>query len=206
MILIGSYLPSKLIETVTETLPKCILLTAYGMTEIGGGVTFTKPNELQKYPETVGCLLSGSEIKILNELSGEKSGPNEKGEILVKIPIPCLGYYKDDQATKNAIDKDGFFVTGDVGYIDSDGFLFIVGRKKEIFKNCGYSIWPNEIENVLVESPEIQNAVVTSVYDENNVTELPAAVVVKQKSSLITEQEIYSLVAGKKIIFFFFAF
>lgn len=196
IISIGGYLPSNLIQKLNDLLPTCILLTTYGMTEIGGSASMTMPKELEKYPGTVGRLVAGTELKLLNETTEENCGPNEKGEILVRTPIPCLGYYKDDEMTRISLDENGFFKSGDIGYFDDNGYLYIVGRKKEIFKNCGFAIWPNEIENVLVANTEIQNACVVGVYDDKQITELPAAVVVKQKNSSITEQELFAFVAG----------
>lgn len=171
-------------------------MTSYGMTEVGGGVSLTMPNELQSNLKTSGRLLRGIDVKILNEINEENCGPNEKGEIHVKTPIPVLGYYNDEAETRASIDQDGFFKTGDIGYFDTNGHLYIDGRKKEVFKSSGYFVWPNEIEDILNAHPAIQHACVVAVHDKKKLIEIPAAVVIKQKNSKVTANEIYSIVAG----------
>lgn len=168
-----------------------------GMTEIGGSASCTAPNELEEYPNSGGRLVPGSAMKIINENTGEKCGIGEEGEIYVKIPIPCLGYYKDEEATRKAFDDEGYFITGDLGYFDDSGRLIIIGRKKEIFKNCGFAIWPAELEDLIIKNPNIKEAAVVSVFDDEIVSDLPAAIVVKKGDTSITENDVYSIIAGK---------
>lgn len=99
-------------------------------------------------------------------------------------------------ATKNAFDSDGYFITGDLEYFNADGRLSIIGRKKEIFKNRGFAIWPIELENLILKHPAVKVATVVSVYDDEMMTDLPAAVVIKQDGFLITEKQICDIIAG----------
>lgn len=165
--------------------------------EIGGGATLTSVAELDKHPGSVGSLLPGTFMKIIDESSGEPRGVGEKGEIYVKLSMKSMGYFRDDEANRNSYDADGFFKTGDIGYFDEIGRLYVSGRKKEIFKNRGYAIWPVEIEDVLLKNDAIRNVCVTSVFDEDIITEYPAAVVIKNENNSITEDEVYAIVSGK---------
>lgn len=167
------------------------------MTEICGSASCTLPNELEEHPNSGGQLVPGVQVKIINENTGEKCGIGEEGEIYVKMAIPTLGYYKDETTTKNSFDKDGYFISGDLGYFDESGRLIIIGRKKEIFKNCGFAVWPAELESLIVKNPAVQDACVVSVYDDEIMSDLPAAVVVRRENHSITKDEIYSIIAGK---------
>ncbi|XP_031628671.1 4-coumarate--CoA ligase-like 7 [Contarinia nasturtii] len=195
--IIGGFIPSVLVQTLKKFHPKCSMLTGYGMTEIGGGASCTAPNELEEYPNSVGRLVPGAKMKIISEKTGEKCGIGKEGEIYVKIPVPAIGYYKDETATRSAYDSEGYFISGDLGYFDESGRLIVVGRKKEIFKNCGFSIWPAELEDLIIKSPAIKEASVVSVYDDEAVTDLPAALVVKQDNCSITENEVYAIIADQ---------
>ncbi|XP_055297527.1 uncharacterized protein LOC129566039 [Sitodiplosis mosellana] len=197
--LIGSTLPPTLLQTLKKVIPKCILMTAYGMTEVCGGVTCTVPNELEEYPQSSGRLMIGAKIKIINQNPGEKCGIGEEGEICIKIPIPPMGYYKDEAATRNAYDNEGYFISGDLGYFDETGRLYIIGRKKEIFKCRGFAIWPGELENIILKHSAIRDVSVVSVYDDKIVSELPAAVVIKKDDSSVTVDDVYAIVADQMV-------
>lgn len=194
---IGGFILPILIETMKKRIPKCLLLSAYGMTEIGGSASCTLPNELEEQPNSGGYLVPGVSVKIIDEKTGTMCGISEEGEIYIKVQIPTLGYYKDETATRNSFDSDGYYISGDLGYFDEAGKLIIIGRKKEIFKNCGFSIWPPELESIIVKNPAVKDACVVCVYDDDIMSDLPAAVVVKKDTHSITEDEIYSIIAGK---------
>lgn len=196
---VGGFVPSILVQTLKRIRPKCLLLTTYGLTEICGSATCTSPNELEEHPNSGGQLVRGIEIKIIDEKTGGKCGIGEEGEIYIKTAIPSLGYYKDEMATKNSFDDEGFFITGDLGYFDQTGRLIIIGRKKEIFKNCGFAIWPAELESLIIKIPAIEDASVVNVYDEDIMSDLPAAVAIKKEGHSITEDEVYAIVAGKSL-------
>lgn len=180
-----------------EALPHCLLMTAYGMTEIGGGVSVTLPNELLEHPTTAGHLIRGTRVKLINDQTGERCGINEEGEIHIKTSIPPMGYFRDEKANLSAFDQEGFFITGDIGYFDEVGRLYISGRKKEMFKVRNFVIWPAELEDVIQKHPAVRYACVVNVYDEEVASDLAAAVVVKNEQLQVTEDEIIKLIAGK---------
>lgn len=182
-----------------QFIPKCVLLTTYGTTEIGGSVSCTVPKELEEYPNSGGQLVPGVKVKIISETTGERCGIGEEGEIYIKAPVPSIGYYKDETATRNSFDVEGYFISGDIGYFSKFGRLFINGRKKEIFKNCGFAIWPMELEDLILKNSAISDASVVSVYDSELLSDLPAAVVVKTNEYSITEDQVYAIIAGENI-------
>lgn len=198
-ILVGAQISHSLVNTMKQIIPNCAHITRYGATEIGG-MTRTIGNELEQYPGTVGRLSSNVQMKLINENTGERCGVGEKGEIFVKVLVPSMGYYKDETANRNAFDDEGYFITGDLGYFDESGRLYIDGRKNEFFKSRDFAISPVEIENILLEHPAIRLACVVSIYDDELMTNLPAAVIVKMEQHTITENEVYSLISGKTSI------
>lgn len=192
---IGGYVPSVLVQTWKKIQPQCFFITAYGATEVGGGISATMPMELDTYPNSVGQLLHNIKVKIVDENGQKRCGIDEEGEIFVKIPIP-IRYYMDDEANELAFDTDGYYATGDIGYFDENGWLYISGRKKEVFRVRTFGVKPSEIQDILIENSAIQNACAVNVFDSEQMTELAAAVVIKNDRYAITEAEIYSMIAG----------
>lgn len=192
---VGGYVPSILAQTLKKTQPQCVFITTYGATETGGGISATMPMELDKHPNSVGHLVPGIKVKIIDQKSHKNCGVDEEGEILVKSPIPIC-YYLDDEANGLAFDKDGYYATGDIGYFDVNGRLYVSGRKKEIFRVRNFGVKPSEIEDIIIKSPAVENACAVNVFDNEQMTELAAAVIVKNERYAITEEEVYALIAG----------
>jgi long-chain acyl-CoA synthetase len=126
----------------------------YGLTETAPLLTATKENEPTKL-YSAGTPFMGVELKIKD--------PNSegKGEICAKSPSVMQGYYKDEEKTKEVFDEDGWFLTGDLGYIDEDGYLFISGRSKNmILGPSGENIYPEQIESIINEHPLVLDSLV----------------------------------------------
>lgn len=177
---------------INRYLPNGYVSVSYGLTEVGGavsgGIACSKIG-------SVGFLDPGVMVKIITE-NGEKCGIGEDGELYIKSAYPFLGYYRDQEATKKATDREGWFITGDIGHFDEELCLNIVGRKKEILKYCGHQISPLEIENVLLDHPGVAHACVVGIPDA--VTgDLVAAAIVRKDGAEVNEKEIHQLVAGK---------
>lgn len=129
------------------------LLNAYGLTECTGGATIMRPTD--KFNTSVGQAIDGVEIKILAE-ERRSDDDYQDGEILLRGPIVMQGYFNRPDATA-AVLKDGWFHTGDLGYLDAEGHLFITGRKKEIIVlSSGKNLYPEEIEAHYRQSPLIK--------------------------------------------------
>jgi long-chain acyl-CoA synthetase len=142
----------------------------YGLTEMSG-LAATFPLGRRRKPGSVGTPASGTEIRIAN---ADERGV---GEVQFRGPSVILGYWNDPEATAAAIDGEGWLSTGDLGYLDEDGDLFLVDRKKEMIIRGGYNVYPREVEEVLYEHPAVLEAAVVGVPDESLGEEVAAIVV-----------------------------
>jgi 4-coumarate--CoA ligase len=127
-------------------------------------------------------------------------GPGEAGELWVAGPNVFKGYWKNKQATEDAITPDGYFKTGDVGFQDKDHNFYITDRVKELIKYKGFQVAPAELEGKLMDHPSIDDVAVIGVNDEEQHTEVPRAYVVASDKSKTNEkdgQEIVQWLAGK---------
>lgn len=161
------------------------VLEGYGITECSPLVAVNSPGEVRFH--SVGTPVRGCQVKI--DLDGD--GPT--GEILVKGDNVMMGYYENDAANAAAFTEDGWFRTGDIGYTDKDGYIYITGRKKNvIILSNGKNVFPEELEEYLYANTEIAEAVVVADEIENGREVLtaiivPAAEILKLEDSLILE-------------------
>jgi long-chain acyl-CoA synthetase len=143
----------------------------YGLTETTGGVTMLTPEDHDPGGERAGLLRScgrtidNHEIRIVNNETGEKVPEGEVGEIWIRGPQVMKGYWRNPEATRESIDADGWFKSGDAGYM-IDGYLYIHDRVKDMIISGGENIYPAEIENVLMKHPGISDAAVIGVPNE----------------------------------------
>lgn len=178
----GSYVSPKLCERIYEELGMKEILQAFGQTETLA-VTGTNINDpFEKRMCSTGRALDNVEIKIVSHIHDENQeekvlGINKQGEILVRSPYCMIAYFNNEKATQQTLDKDGWIHTGDLGYIDDDGYLYIKSRIKDIIIKAGENICPAEIENALIELEEIKDAVVISVPDVYKTEEICAFVI-----------------------------
>ena len=143
----------------------CPLGLTYGMSEVPGSITMSAPNADDiELTQTVGRPVAPLDIRLVNE-DGAVCAPGEEGEIRLHHESLMLGYYRREDATREAFDEQGFFRTGDVGALQADGTVRLVGRKKEMFKSGGYNVYPREIERVLEAHPDITTAALVAVPD-----------------------------------------
>jgi len=125
-------------------------------------------------------------MKIVDD-NGRELPPNQPGEIIVRGPI-MKGYYNNPQATAETI-KDGWLYTGDIGRVDEDGYLFLLGRKKETIIVKGQNIYPSDIEDVLYTHPKVAEAAVVGIPDELR-GEVVRAIIGLKEGEVTTEEEI----------------
>lgn len=109
------------------------------MTESGFGIA-VPPRDVEIAPGSVGRLIAGLSSVIKDTSTGDNLGPYQKGEICIKGPTVTKGYYRNEEATRNSFTEDGWFKTGDIGYFDENGFLYIVDRMKELIKYKGFQV------------------------------------------------------------------
>jgi long-chain acyl-CoA synthetase len=158
----GMPMPREGIERLHAALPHVRLIALYGQTEANGG-TMIQGEELLSRPGSVGRPLPGKEVRIV-AAGGRDCPPGTAGDILLRGPGTMLGYYKDPDGTA-AVLRDGWLRTGDVGYLDADGYLYVLGRAEEMINCGGEKISPAEVENALLRHPAVREAAVVGLPD-----------------------------------------
>ena len=171
----------------------CQVLQGYGLTETSP-VTNMIPDGWEPKAGSVGTLTPNTEAKVVDIESGSELGVGERGELWYRGPQIMKGYLNNTEATNITIDSEGFLHTGDIGYVDEDGYFYIVDRLKELIKYKGFQVPPAELEALLLSHPKIADAAVIGVPDDD-VGELPKAFVVPNGD--LTEQEVIDFVAEK---------
>ncbi|MEH7238903.1 o-succinylbenzoate--CoA ligase [Bacillus sp. JJ1562] len=184
MLLGGGPAPKPLLENcLARNIP---VFQTYGMTETASQVVTLAPEYSISKLGSAGKPLFPAQVKI--EKEGTQANPNEVGEIVVKGPNVTKGYLNRADATKTSI-IDGWLYTGDIGYLDEEGFLFVMDRRSDLIISGGENIYPAELEAVLLGHPAILEAGVTGVDDEEW-GQVAAAFVRKEEGSNITEAEV----------------
>ena len=156
----------------------------YGLTE--GFVTVLDKEDYEAKPDSVGVPPPFFEMKILDD-KGEEVSAGEVGEICGKGPILMPGYYKRPDLTEQTI-IDGWLHSGDLGYVDEDGFLYLVDRKKDMIISGGVNVYPRDIEEIVVQHPAVQEAAVFGIPDEKWGETAMAAVILHQTDSITAEE------------------
>ncbi len=182
------------------------LVEGYGLTE-ASPVTHCNPLTGGAKLGSIGHNLPGTEHKIVGEESGEELPKGEVGELLIKGPQVMKGYRNNPEETANVL-KDGWLLTGDMGYEDEDGFIFLMDRKKEMVISGGYNVYPKEVEEILYKIDGVKEAAVIGEPDER-FGEMVVAALVKQEGAEITEEsiieeckeELASYKVPKKVVF-----
>ena len=145
-------------------------------------------------------LAPATEGKIVDPVTGADLPYTQEGELLVRGPQIMRGYLHNEEATKATIRPDGWLHTGDIGYFDSHGWLYITDRSKELIKYKGFQVPPAELEAIIASMKEVKDVIVIPVLDEE-AGEIPRAYVVKQEASLTegdVEKFVYDKVAPHK--------
>jgi acyl-CoA synthetase (AMP-forming)/AMP-acid ligase II len=172
----------------------CEIRYGYGMTEVSPLSHASLPDPKSHRPGSVGFCLPNTECKIVDYNNGAELGANEEGEIWVRGPQVMKGYLGNPAATQEMITPDGWLRTGDIGYCDDEGRLFVIDRLKELIKVDGRQVAPAELEAVLFTHPAIADAAVVGSPDEKH-GEVPKAFVVLKSDA--TAEEIIEYVAGR---------
>ena len=155
-----------------------LLYECYGSTE-GGIISNLGPDDQLRKKQCVGEPFPFTEIKILNN-DGDECGPNEVGEVFTSSPYIFNGYWQKEKETRDAFDGE-WLTVGDLAKKDADGFLYIVDRKKDMVISGGINIYPREIEEVLLEHPEINDIAIVGEPDEKWGEIIKAFIVFKEE-------------------------
>ena len=172
----------------------CEVIQGYGMTELSPVSHLTPPGWFK--PGSVGISAPSTQTKIADPLTGADLGTGQEGEVWVRGPQVMAGYLNNPQATAATIDEDGWLHTGDLGYVDADGHLYVVDRLKELIKYKGFQVPPAELEAVLLRHPDVADAAVIGLPDDE-AGEIPAGYVVLRPGAAASPEEIMQFVAGE---------
>ncbi|MFC1993282.1 long-chain-fatty-acid--CoA ligase [Chloroflexota bacterium] len=193
-------MPLEVIKKALDLFPGVSFINAFGQTETASTITALSPEDhfltgteeekekKLKRLSSIGKPMSDVEMKVIDE-EGRDLSLGEIGEIIARGPRVMTGYWKDDEKTQSTIDKDGWVHTGDMGYVDENGYFFLAGRSTDMIIRAGENIAPEEVEAVVRSNPKVEEAAVIGVPDEEW-GELPLAVVVVKKGETATAEEI----------------
>ena len=162
------------------------VLEGYGLTETSPCCIFTMPNLVQK-PGSIGTVLPGVEAKVIDD-AGKNVAAGVVGELLVKGSVVMQGYYKDEAATAEVI-RNGWLYTGDLAYMDADGYVFLVGLKKRMIITSGFNVYPKEVELILDMHPAVVASKIVGEKDPLR-GEIVKALIVKKPGDETDENEI----------------
>lgn len=197
----GAPLTEKAMTEIIEVLGCREVMQAWGLSECGGLSTVTsKHDTLERRLKTVGKPLPNARVKIVDTETGQDAPTGQPGEIYLHDVHPgsCVGagYYGMPEQTAKTINAEGFFKTGDTGYFDEEGYLYLSGRVDDMFTVGGFNIYPAEIENQIDQIEGISEAYVVSMEDRR-LGRVPVAWVMLDATASLTEGEIISLCKSK---------
>jgi fatty-acyl-CoA synthase len=180
----------QMIQDVRSKMGIQIICNGYGMTENSGATTMTCASDaLQVLANTTGKPFPDVQIRIIDTKTNEPLPSGSIGELCVKGWIVMKGYYKMPEETQKCFDSEGWFHTGDLGYLDEGGNFCITGRHKDMFISGGQNVYPTEIENFLYSFPKIKLVAVVDVSDDR-LGEVGFAFVVLKEGEVSSEEEI----------------
>jgi long-chain acyl-CoA synthetase len=166
-----------------EELTGGYIIEGYGLTEALASPVCS-PVRGEKKTGSVGMPATDVEIRIVDaEKNDELLPPGEVGEILIRSPQNMSGYWKNPEETESVL-RNGWIHTGDLGYLDEDGYLFVVDRKKDVIKVSGFQIWPREVEEVISKHPSVLEAGVAGVPDDYQGEAVKAWIVLRPACNL----------------------
>jgi acyl-CoA synthetase (AMP-forming)/AMP-acid ligase II len=193
-------MPFEVIKKAIELFPGVNFINAFGQTETASTITTLGPadhiiegtedekeKKLRRLTSSIGRPMPDVEIKIVGE-DGSQLPPGEVGEIVAKGPRVMGGYWNDPEKTAKTLTKDGWLRTGDMGYMDEDGYIFLAGRGDDLIIRGGENISPEEVENAIYTHPAVDEVAVIGVPDPEWGQEVMAVVVLKKGAKATIEE------------------
>ncbi len=180
----ASPLPPEVVDELGRRLPWVSIRQGYGLSETAALVS-TNPAGREK-PGSVGLPIPGAEVRVLDD-SDNALPAGQPGEICVRSPAVMQGYWHAPEATAEAI-RDGWLHTGDIGYVDDEGYLFIVDRKKDLIIRGGFNVYPRDVEDALLEHPAVVGAGVVGRPDERRGEEVVAFVALSSPDAVSSDE------------------
>lgn len=203
-------MPFEVIKKAIEMMPSVMFINAFGQTETASTITALGPEDhrispdepedvrdkkLNRLANSIGRAMPDVEIQIWDE-KGDPLGPGEVGEIMARGDRVMSGYWKDDEKTAKTLTADGWLHTGDKGYMDEEGYIFLAGRGDDMIIRGGENISPEEVENILYAHPKVADAALIGVPDPEW-GQQPRAVIVLKEGETATEDEIIDFCRDK---------
>lgn len=200
----ASPIPLELLKRAVQTF-QCDFVQMYGLTETGGAATFlpAADHDLQGNPRmrSAGRPAAGVEVRIVDS-EGHELPSGETGEICIRTPALMLGYWNKPEATAETMTDDGWFRSGDAGYIDECGYVYIQDRYKDMIVSGGVNIYPAEVESAIYGHPDVAEVAVIGVPDDKW-GEAVKAIVVPKPGNALSEQDVVVFarerIAGYKV-------
>jgi acyl-CoA synthetase (AMP-forming)/AMP-acid ligase II/ABC-type nitrate/sulfonate/bicarbonate transport system permease component len=175
--MMGTVVPEQLMKEFGERYPHVRPIQGYGATETSPLLTLTHVEDAHRKMASAGKIVQRVQLKIIGR-DGNELEVGKIGEIIARGPQIMKGYFKDPKATAKKI-KDGWYYTGDLGQLDEDGYLYILGRADDMVITGGLNVYPSEVETVLVNHPKVQEAAVVGIPDSRRGQVMRALVVLK---------------------------
>lgn len=185
----STVVPIELMKRLQAETPIKEITTGYGMTECCGSATHTRPGDpMERVAYTVGAALPGTELRIAGP-DGRTMPAGEPGEVLIRDPKVLIEYLDNPEATRSTVDADGWLHSGDVGFLDADGYLKLTDRLKDMYIVGGFNVYPAEIEKQMMGVAGVHQSAIIGVPDQR-LGEVGHAFIVRAAGSTITAEEV----------------
>ena len=185
----STVVPIELMKRLQAETPIQAITTGYGMTECCGSATHTRPGDpMERVAYTVGTAIPGTEIRVAGP-DGRPLPVGEPGEVLIRDDKLLIEYMDNPEATRATLDTDGWLHSGDVGFLDADGYLKLTDRLKDMYIVGGFNVYPAEIEKQMTGLPGIHQSAIIGV-DDQRLGEVGHAFIVRSAGSTITADEV----------------
>jgi fatty-acyl-CoA synthase len=194
VVVAGAPVPPSLIELYAQH--GILLQQAWGLTETAPFATHLPAERTLEKTGSAGIPMPFTEVRVVDAATGLPVKAGESGEIVVRGPNVTAGYWNNPEANQATFDEDGWFHSGDIGYLDEDGYLYIVDRLKDMIISGGENVYPAEVERVLSAMPGVVDVAVVGVPDDQW-GETVAAVVSVEEASEITLEAVHAWAAGR---------
>jgi long-chain acyl-CoA synthetase len=192
----GAPLPREIVDALHH-LTGVRVADGWGMSETNAAGTFA-PRQGPAKPGSCGLPLPRVDMKVVDVADALKElAPGEHGEICIKAPNVMLGYWMNSEATAQSFTPDGFLRTGDVGYMDEDGYVFVVERLKDMILCGGYNVYPQVIEEAIYAHPDVEEVIVIGIDDRYRGQSPKAFVKLKDGAPLLTLEALQVFLTGR---------
>ena len=197
-VMAGSICPVEVMKRCIEDMHMAEVSIAYGMTETSPVSTQTRADDdLERRTATIGRVHPHVEIKVVDPVTGETVDRGQPGELCTRGYSVMLGYWDDDEKTREAIDDEGWMHTGDLAEMRSDGYCNIVGRIKDMVIRGGENVYPREIEEFLYTHPDVEDVQVIGVPDQRYGEELAAWIKMRQGTEPLDADKVRAFATGR---------